>query len=559
MTYSYNDKKFDNRRIFLVIIVFIILSIFSLSCYSCIVFKSSDSLFNTINTYATESVSPSSKYFGYFYVSPDNLNDIGVLHNANIVQIDASSHFPQDAVKLRSNNLCATLTMHWIFSTDFQVPIYDESGTQVAGGAGFGNGVIRLRSNWKTIWNEFNGWIKGNEDVICSFYFDEPFWNGWSFNDFRMITKLIRDTYPNKKILVYEAPPVLDISYWNETIYNHGQKFHFADGTPVKYQQVTSDYYEYVTDLGVDYYERNMRNFSEVRLNDMVNTVKRLANRGQNIWLEADQYDATYTANPNLGKETYNTLHDRMEMYRKIVKNDKRVVGIILYLYRSNPPAETGLVDLYKSISGLQDYHVQIGQEITGLKKTDVRGALKVQSQTSIVGWACDAANTNVKSSINIYDGPYEEGKVLIQSITEASAKFPTTLKEYCNDDYHGFKFIAPNSIRDGKDHYLYAYGSYSDKSGFALLPWGGNIKYNSDIQPKTTLTIAPTITISKVPTSTQKPGTPIPTKSPTPLPTKITISTTPKSCPLQSQGDVNCDGKIDLIDFEIWRESFFR
>ncbi|NTU46121.1 hypothetical protein HGA88_00685 [Candidatus Roizmanbacteria bacterium] len=74
---------------------------------------------------------------------------------------------------------------------------------------------------------------------------------------------------------------------------------------------------------------------------------------------------------------------------------------------------------------------------------------------------------------------------------------------------------------------------------------------------PTPRVTSLPTPTAILIPT--QKPGTPIPTKSPTPLPTKITISTTPKSCPLQSQGDVNCDGKIDLIDFEIWRESFFR
>src|SRR5437762_1172952 len=35
------------------------------------------------------------------------------------------------------------------------------------------------------------------------------------------------------------------------------------------------------------------------------------------------------------------------------------------------------------------------------------------------------------------------------------------------------------------------------------------------------------------------------------------TLTPTPKSCPLRSQGDANCDGKVDISDFYIWRTAF--
>ena len=43
-----------------------------------------------------------------------------------------------------------------------------------------------------------------------------------------------------------------------------------------------------------------------------------------------------------------------------------------------------------------------------------------------------------------------------------------------------------------------------------------------------------------------------VPSPTPTPTPTPI-------PCPLKTQGDANCDGVINILDFEIWRREFLR
>ncbi|MEN9328765.1 MAG: Dockerin type domain, partial [Candidatus Parcubacteria bacterium] len=51
----------------------------------------------------------------------------------------------------------------------------------------------------------------------------------------------------------------------------------------------------------------------------------------------------------------------------------------------------------------------------------------------------------------------------------------------------------------------------------------------------------SPTVTITGEPTQTPTPEGP--------------TSTIPPTCPLHSKGDANCDGQVDFIDFEIWRQ----
>lgn len=62
-------------------------------------------------------------------------------------------------------------------------------------------------------------------------------------------------------------------------------------------------------------------------------------------------------------------------------------------------------------------------------------------------------------------------------------------------------------------------------------------------------------------PTPTQMTGTVVPTAIPTKTPTPSTLPTTipPTTvvCPLKPQGDANCDNKVDMIDYEIWRQDF--
>jgi len=89
---------------------------------------------------------------------------------------------------------------------------------------------------------------------------------------------------------------------------------------------------------------------------------------------------------------------------------------------------------------------------------------------------------------------------------------------------------------------------------------------------PTQTVTPSPTGTISNTPTPTSNLSptpsltlSPSPTGQPsaTPTPTgQVSPTTTPSPtppvlCNLKPQGDANCDGKVDLLDFEFWRAEY--
>ncbi len=75
------------------------------------------------------------------------------------------------------------------------------------------------------------------------------------------------------------------------------------------------------------------------------------------------------------------------------------------------------------------------------------------------------------------------------------------------------------------------------------------------------TATPIPTATSTPIPTATM---TPIPTATSTPVPTATATATPVPKCQvctsgqLKSKGNANCDGVIDLLDFEYWRDEAF-
>lgn len=94
-----------------------------------------------------------------------------------------------------------------------------------------------------------------------------------------------------------------------------------------------------------------------------------------------------------------------------------------------------------------------------------------------IVGWACDANNYTYPLKVNFYaDGP--EGTGTIIGSTTANLQREQAVGTVCGNDitntYHGFKFVTPNSLKDGKWHRIYAYtiniGKMNIGSGTKLL-----------------------------------------------------------------------------------------
>ena len=89
------------------------------------------------------------------------------------------------------------------------------------------------------------------------------------------------------------------------------------------------------------------------------------------------------------------------------------------------------------------------------------------------------------------------------------------------------------------------------------------SVIFNVNNQTQPTATAIPTTTPTKTPTPTPVTVSIIPTATPTktPTPTQATVSIAPSAttvpCAMKSQGDANCDNKVDMIDYEIWRQEF--
>ena len=81
--------------------------------------------------------------------------------------------------------------------------------------------------------------VHDNDDVVAGFYFDEIFAStGGNTTDFVTITKALRDTFPDKKILEIEAGGVINP----------------ALNPSANLPAISSNFFTYVTDVGFDYY-----------------------------------------------------------------------------------------------------------------------------------------------------------------------------------------------------------------------------------------------------------------------------------------------------------------
>lgn len=95
-------------------------------------------------------------------------------------------------------------------------------------------GRFKLLPNWEEYFANERQKIDPYLDNIYGFYQDEPFWNGATRDDFHTYSRAIREAYPDKALMIYEAAPSVNGSHWENSI--------------------PSDYYKYVTDFGFDYY-----------------------------------------------------------------------------------------------------------------------------------------------------------------------------------------------------------------------------------------------------------------------------------------------------------------
>jgi hypothetical protein len=262
------------------------------------------------------------KYFGYYHSNgyPVNnavLDNVLALNHTNICHVEFKNIGQLSEVlrKVKGTNAKLIIDMWGIFFTR-QEGSYEKYW--------FGSGGIKLKKDWQKNWSEFKKAIKGYEDCIYAFYFDEPYWIGISEEDFIFVTRdVFAKEYPNIRRMSCLAHCSIYPKGWPN----------------VEHPLISSEYIEYLTDIAFDLYIPDWQKgglFGEYGL--YMNSMKAIAKNKPRIWVVGE----TVTANVAHSKKT-SDLCDEYQRYIDFVIADKSVVGILNFSFSSGNMENFGI------------------------------------------------------------------------------------------------------------------------------------------------------------------------------------------------------------------------
>lgn len=107
------------------------------------------------------------------------------------------------------------------------------------------------------------------------------------------------------------------------------------------------------------------------------------------------------------------------------------------------------------------------------------KGVLDTADCNTISGWTCDPDDFNNSIDVHIYDGVAGVGKVVANGKANKERSDLKTAQNTCNGTTtHGFEFATPASLKDGKEHTIYAYGINTPASGEGNTQlWSSEVK----------------------------------------------------------------------------------
>lgn len=225
-----------------------------------------------------ENANDNFKYFGYYhsdgfanggeYTYFDQIEQLG---NANVLFINSS---------YSTDKLSAYLADAESRGFKCMVSVFDIFFVSEAGA----KDNKPLKGNYQTRWTELVTAIEPHMNAILGFYFDEPYWLSVKKDAFKAATQMIKTQFPSKKIMACTSAMEVGISSWGNV--------------PI----VPSDYYEFCTDLGYDYYEE----WNDAQRLDFLNKFKdKAACNNQWIWAVPKAFET----NPTLTQGNEITAH----------------------------------------------------------------------------------------------------------------------------------------------------------------------------------------------------------------------------------------------------------
>ncbi len=289
-----------------------------------------------------ENTNPNLKYFGYFhgdgFLSQGSyIEEIAALQNSNVFLLNSAF---STAIAREKLAVAKGYGFKVIFSTH---------GFFTGGQITQANSAT-LVENYKQVWSDLCAAVDEyvQDGTILAFYFDEPAWNGVKEEDFRTVTKMIRETYPNVKVLT------------TMTVYDIGVAK--RDGYP----EINASYNEFCTDVSYDSYAK----WNDKTRRIYLEALKSKATNNQYIWGCA----TGFTDTPEANGELYRAIKG---MYTEAIQ-EPRYAGILPFSYANGFEGDWGygLHDFFSNTSDFYDrelrkLYVQIGREVCGLDPYD--------------------------------------------------------------------------------------------------------------------------------------------------------------------------------------------
>ena len=289
-----------------------------------------------------ENTNPNLQYFGYFHSDGfrsqgSYIEEISTLKNSNVVLINSAF-----------SNTIACERIELAKSLGFKV-IFSVHGFFTGGQIKVANSAT-LVENYQDVWQETTTALAEYiaDGTILAFYFDEPAWNGVKEEDFRTVTKMIRETYPEIKVLT------------TMTVYDIGVAKYEG------YPEINASYNEYCTDVSYDSYAK----WNDETRRLYIEALKSKATNNQYIWGCA----TGFSNNPEQTHELYNAIKG---MYTEAIQ-EPRYAGILPFSYADGLEGDWGY-GLHSFFNNTSDYYdrelkqlyINIGREVCGMDAYD--------------------------------------------------------------------------------------------------------------------------------------------------------------------------------------------
>ncbi len=282
------------------------------------------------------------KYFGYFHgdgfrSQGSYISEIASLKNANVIMINSAwSHAAaqESLAAVKAAGMKAIFSVHGMFT----------------GGKITEANTATLVPNHEAVWDETATAIAEyiEDGTILGFYFDEPAWNGVPEDAFRTVTKMLRDKYPDIKVITTMTGYDIGIAKY--------------EGFP----ELNASYNEYCTDVMYDSYGK----WNDETRREYLEKLKSKALQNQWIW----GCPKGFSDNP---EQTGEMVAHIKGMYTEAIQ-EPRYAGIVSFSYADGIEGDWGYgLHTFFNNSGdyydkaLKNLYVDIGREVIGLPAWD--------------------------------------------------------------------------------------------------------------------------------------------------------------------------------------------